>query len=48
MLRDAWLTATKYKRPGLPVGLPLDSAMQKSNVMGKSIDSLVVIGGGVQ
>lgn len=44
MLRDAWLTATKYKRPGLPVGLPLDEALQKSEVMGRGIDSLVVAG----
>ncbi len=41
MLRDAWLTATKYKRPGLPVGLPLDEAMRKSDEIGRSIDSLV-------
>ena len=44
MLRDAWLTATKYKRPGLPEGLPLDEALKKSEVMGRGIDSLVVAG----
>jgi lysophospholipase L1-like esterase len=44
MLRDAWLTATKYKRPGLPEGLPLDEALKKSEVMGKGIDSLVLSG----
>lgn len=44
MLRDAWLTATKYKRPGLPVGLPLDEALKKSEVMGRGIDSLIVAG----
>jgi pimeloyl-ACP methyl ester carboxylesterase len=26
LLRDAWLTATKHKRPGVPVGLPLGEA----------------------
>ncbi len=44
MLRDAWLSATKHKRPGLPVGLPLDSAMRKSGQMGARIDSLVTAG----
>ena len=44
MLRDAWLTATKYKRPGLPVGLPLDEALRKSEVMGSRIDSLILNG----
>jgi lysophospholipase L1-like esterase len=44
MLRDAWLTATGYKRPGLPVGMPLDSAMRKSAVMGMRVDSLVEAG----
>ena len=41
LLRDAWLTATKYKRPGLPVGLPLDEAVRKSDEMGREIDSLL-------
>ena len=44
MLRDAWLTATGYKRPGLPVGLPLDEALKKSDEMGSAIDSLVAGG----
>ena len=44
MLRDAWLTAIKYKRPGLPIGLPLDSALRKSTVMGVRVDSLVRVG----
>ena len=30
MLRDAWLTATKHTRPGLPVGLPLSEAQAKA------------------
>jgi len=48
MLRDAWLTATKYKRPGLPVGLPLDEAMKKSDAMGSTIDTLLQRAGGVR
>jgi len=44
MLRDAWLTSTKHKRQGLPVGLPLDSALRKSVVMASRIDSLIVAG----
>ncbi len=44
MLRDAWLTATKYKRPGLPAGLPLDEAMRQSDVLGRRIDSLILAG----
>lgn len=44
MLRDAWLTATRYKRPGLPAGLPFDEALKRSEVMGAKIDSLVSAG----
>lgn len=44
MLRDAWLSATGHKRPGMPVGLPLDSAMRKSAEMGVRVDSLVTVG----
>ena len=29
LMRDAWLTATGHKRPGLKAGLPLDEAPQK-------------------
>jgi lysophospholipase L1-like esterase len=44
MLRDAWLSSTGYKRPGLSVGLPLDSALRKSELMGARLDSLVGAG----
>ncbi|WP_426670815.1 SGNH/GDSL hydrolase family protein [Mucilaginibacter sp. McL0603] len=44
MLRDAWLTATGHKRPGMPVGLPLDEALKKSDEMGQAINTLVVDG----
>ena len=45
MLRDAWLTATGHKRPGMPVGLPLDEALKKSDEMGQAINTLVIEGG---
>lgn len=45
MLRDAWLTSTGHKRPGMPVGLPLDEALKKSDEMGQRINTLVVEGG---
>jgi len=41
MLRDAWLTSTKHKRPGLPVGLPLAEAQSKASELLLKIDSLV-------
>lgn len=44
MLRDAWLTSTGHKRPGLPVGMPLDSALRKSEAIGQRVDSLVRAG----
>jgi lysophospholipase L1-like esterase len=45
MLRDAWLTSTGHKRPGMPVGLPLDEALKKSDEMGQAINTLVAEGG---
>lgn len=45
MLRDAWLRSTGHKRPGLPVGMQLDSALRKSGEMGVKVDSLVGVGG---
>jgi lysophospholipase L1-like esterase len=41
MMRDAWLTATKHKRPGLPVGLPLEEAQSKSAGLLVKIHSLI-------
>lgn len=43
MMRDAWLTATKHKRPGVPAGLPLDKAESKSGEMLLKIDSLITL-----
>jgi lysophospholipase L1-like esterase len=44
MLRDAWLTATGHKRPGMPVGLPLDEAFKKSDEISQQINPLVIEG----
>jgi lysophospholipase L1-like esterase len=41
MMRDAWLTATKHLRPGLPVGLPLNEAQTKSNELMREIEDLI-------
>lgn len=40
ILRDAWLTATKHLRPGVPTGLPLDQAGLRAAELEKQIDSL--------
>lgn len=42
MMRDAWLTATKHKRPGLPVGLPLTEALSRSAELLLRINSLII------
>ena len=41
MLRDAWLTATKHVRPGLPVGLPLNEAQAKATEWIPQIATLI-------
>jgi lysophospholipase L1-like esterase len=41
MMRDAWLTATKHVRPGLPVGLPLSEAQTKADELMQEIESLI-------
>ncbi|MFI5161702.1 MAG: SGNH/GDSL hydrolase family protein [Sphingobacteriales bacterium] len=40
-MRDAWLTATKYKRPGLPAGLPLEEATAISDKLEAQIRTLL-------
>jgi lysophospholipase L1-like esterase len=40
MMKDAWLTATGHKRPGMKLGLPLDEATRKSEEMEKQIRKL--------
>jgi len=41
MLRDSWLTATRYLRPGLPEGLPLAPAQAKALEMMNEIKQLI-------
>ncbi|QMU30386.1 SGNH/GDSL hydrolase family protein [Adhaeribacter radiodurans] len=41
LMRDAWLIETKHKRPGLPVGLPLNEAKSKSEELRQQIQSLL-------
>jgi lysophospholipase L1-like esterase len=41
LLRDAWLTATKHKRPGLPAGLPLNEAEVKASDLMKEIERML-------
>ncbi len=40
-MRDAWLTATQHKRPGLPVGLPLPEAQGKATVLAQQIHQIL-------
>lgn len=41
MMRDAWLTATKHQRPGLPVGLPLNEAQTNADELMLEIEALL-------
>lgn len=40
MMRDAWLTATGHKRPGIGKGLPMSEAKAKAEEIGKQIAAL--------
>jgi hypothetical protein len=40
IMKDAWLTATGHKRPGMKAGLPLDEALAKSAEIEKQIEEL--------
>jgi hypothetical protein len=42
VLRDAWLTETKYKRPGIAAGLPMPEAEDKEARLQAAIRALVV------
>lgn len=42
LMRDAWLTATKYIRPGLPAGLPLSEAKNISDELNREILALIL------
>ncbi|MCU7552382.1 SGNH/GDSL hydrolase family protein [Chitinophagaceae bacterium LB-8] len=41
IMRDAWLTSTGHKRPGMKVGLPLSEAQQKRDSIDKQIESRI-------
>ncbi|HEX4143448.1 MAG TPA: SGNH/GDSL hydrolase family protein [Pirellulales bacterium] len=41
VLRDAWLTATGHKRPGMKTGLPLDKAERRAGELNAAIDRLL-------
>ncbi len=41
LLRDAWLTATGHKRPGMKTGLPLDEADRRAGELNVEIDRLL-------
>lgn len=41
LMRDTWLTETKHKRPGLPVGLPLTEAQSKSEELRQEIQTIL-------
>ena len=41
MLKDAWLTATGHKRPGMKQGLPLNEAQSKANAIESRIQALL-------
>lgn len=41
IMRDAWLTSTGYKRPGLNVGIPLNKAYQKAELLEDQIRVLL-------
>jgi lysophospholipase L1-like esterase len=41
LMRDSWLSATRHRRPGVPVGLPLDEAGQVSAELIREINAVV-------
>ena len=41
IMKDAWLTATGHKRPGMKVGLPLDEASLKAAELNRQIKALM-------
>lgn len=40
LMRDAWLTSTGHKRPGLPVGEPMDAALKKAKELDAKIEGM--------
>ena len=41
IMKDAWLTATGHKRPGMRVGMPITEAQKASDEIGKQIEALL-------
>ncbi len=41
MTKDAWLTSTGHKRPGMKEGIPIEKALEKWEVIGKQIKMLL-------
>ena len=41
ILRDAWLTSTGHRRPGLPTGLPLPEAESAAAIITREIGALL-------
>lgn len=41
LMKDAWLSATKHKRPGMNTGVPLEEARVRYDVIEKRIQALV-------
>lgn len=39
ILKDAWLTKTGHKRPGIPKGLPINEAVSKAAMIDKQLNS---------
>ena len=41
LLKDAWLTETGHKRPGMTPGLPLDEATRQAGEIGRQLHALL-------
>ena len=41
LLKDAWLTETGHKRPGMTPGLPLDEATRRAAEIGRQLRALL-------
>jgi lysophospholipase L1-like esterase len=41
MMKDSWLTAVGHKRPGMNIGLPLNEALNKSEILENKIQKLL-------
>lgn len=46
LLKNAWLTKTGYQRPGIPQGLPVETARLRADALDKRINALVLAAAG--